>query len=88
MARPGGGSDEGRIRVRPWILHLARREAWLALVAPAWPRGYLRLLGAAGVVEGVILMIFASAVPILPLAVTSLVGGAGLIALTYVRRRR
>jgi hypothetical protein len=79
--------DDVRIRVRPWYLHLARREAWLALVAPTWPRGYLRLLGAAGVAEGVILMIFAVAVPILPLAVTSLVAGAVLVALTFVRRR-
>lgn len=73
--------------MHPWILHLARREAWLAIIAPTWPRGYLRLLGAAGIVEGLFLMLMDTQVPILAVALPCLVAGVLVFALTFVRRR-
>lgn len=63
--------------------HRARREAWLTLVSPTWPRGYLRLLGAAGVVEGVFLLLVATVVPILGVALPCLVAGAVVFALSF-----
>lgn len=77
----------GRINGRPSLGHRVITEAWLTLVSPAWPRGHLRLLGAAGVVEGVFLLLIATLVPITTLAVACLVAGVVVFTLSFVRFR-
>ncbi|RKR74621.1 hypothetical protein [Frondihabitans australicus] len=69
------------------LAHLVAREAWLTIVAPTWPRGYVRLLGLAGIVEGVFLLLVWTTVPIGAVAVPCFAAGGLVFVASFVPRR-
>ncbi|BDZ49988.1 hypothetical protein GCM10025867_22290 [Frondihabitans sucicola] len=54
---------------------VARAEAWLALVEPVWPRGFVRLLGLVGIVEGVFLLLISGTAPVGEVGTLTLLAG-------------
>ena len=53
----------------------ARAEAWLTLVEPVWPRGFVRLLGLAGIAEGVFLLLISGTAPVGEIGSLTLLAG-------------
>jgi hypothetical protein len=57
------------------ITRAARAEAWLTIVEPVWPRGFVRLLGLAGIAEGVFLLLISGTAPVGEVGVLTLLAG-------------
>jgi len=64
-----------RITAPASLFDRARAEAWLSLTAPTTPRDFVRLLGIAGIVEGVFLLLISGAAPVAPLGTLTLLAG-------------
>jgi hypothetical protein len=62
---PGGAS----------LWRRARAEAWLTLVEPEWPRGFVRLLGLAGLAEGAFLLLISGTAPVGEIGMLTLIAG-------------
>lgn len=77
------GAQRGVARV----VAAARREAWLALVEPVWPRGHLRLLGAAGIVEGLFLLLISGTAPVGEIGLLTLVAGETAFVASFAPAR-
>jgi hypothetical protein len=72
-----------RIPVVANVARAARTEAYLTIVSPTWPWGYLRLAGMALIAEGLFLLLFALAVPVGGLALISLLVGEGAFVASF-----
>lgn len=68
-------SEARRITDPGSVARRARAEAWLTLVEPTWPRGFVRLLGLAGIVEGVFLLLISGTAPVGEIGLLTLLAG-------------
>lgn len=69
------------------IAAVVRREVWLALVEPVWPRGHLRLLGAAGIAEGLFLLLISGTAPVGEVGLLTLVAGETAFVASFAPAR-
>ncbi len=70
------------------LAHRAWREAWLTIVSPSVPWGYVRLLGLAGIVEGAFLLAIWTTVPIGAVALPCLAAGIVVFGVSFVGQHR
>jgi hypothetical protein len=79
--------SERRITPLAALTRAARAGAWLTLTAPVWPRGFVRLLGLAGIVEGVFLLLISGTAPVGELATLTLLAGETAFVASFAPAR-